>query len=291
MSARSATALAFAAVVLGAAPRLVEGQCRPPEDSNEAKLLAYYAAPIVFAPQGAPGGVRRGVTLGGELTYIPRPDPSLQRTGRCFMPKEESTQLSSVFPRPRLAIGLPFGVVIEASYLPPLKVAGAQANLFSGAISLSRPLIALGAGGTPILYALRAHVTRGWVRGAITCASSALQTTDAGAPCYGTSPSRDTFHPNMWGIDGSIGRAFAGGKVDLYGGGGANWLAPRFRVGFTSATGSVDRTRVEVDLRRAAWFGGGSWRLLGAWAATGQVYGVPEDVTLFRLGVMGPVMR
>ena len=74
-------------------------------------------------------------------------------------------------------------------------------------------------------------------------------------------------------------------------GGGVNWLAPRFRVGFTDGNGLVDNTRVEVDLRRAAWFTGGSWRVLGPWSATGQVYGVPADVTLFRLGIMGPVAR
>ena len=263
-------------------------QCRPPASSNEAKLLAYYAAPIVFAPQSAPATGRRGVSLGGELTYIPRPDPSLERTGLCFVPKEESTQLSPVFPRPRLALALPFGVLVEGSWLPPIEVAGAKANIFSGAVSLSRLL--LGFGDRPVLYgAARVHVTRGSVRGAITCAKSALQTSDAARPCYGTDPSRDTFHPNMWGLDASLGRPIAGGRGELYAGGGVNWLAPRFRVGFTDGTGYVDTTRVEVDLRRTALFAGGSWRLLGRWAATGQIYSVPEDVTLVRLGVLGTV--
>lgn len=290
MSARRGL-LRFAALLAGTvAARGAGAQCRPPASSNEAKLLAYYAAPIVFAPQGAPGPATRGLTLGGELTYIPEPDPSLQRTGLCFTPKQESTQLSPVFPRPRLALGLPWGLLIEASYLPPLKVAGAQANMFSGAIAVSRMLLALD--GKPVLHgAARVHMTRGWVRGAITCAKSALQTRDSSAPCYGTSPSRDTFRPNMWGIDGSIGRAFVSGRLDLYAGGGVNWLAPRFRVGFTDGNGLVDSTRVEVDLQRAAWFAGGSWRVIGPWSATGQVYGVPADVTLFRLGVMGPIAR
>lgn len=281
----------WSAILLGAGllPAAARAQCRPPENSNEAKLLAYYAAPIVFAPQGAPARPKRALTLGGELTYIPEPDASLQHTGLCFTPKQESTQLSPVFPRPRVAIGLPYGVLVEGSYLPPLKVAGAQANLFSGAVSLSRTLVETG--GAPIVAAARVHLTRGWVRGAITCAKSALQTRDSSAPCYGTAPSRDTFHPNMWGIDGSIGRAFLSGRLDLFAGGGVNWLAPRFRVGFTDGNGLVDNTRVEVDLRRAAWFTGANWRVLGPWSATGQVYSVPADVTLFRLGIMGPVAR
>ncbi|NUO62164.1 MAG: hypothetical protein HOQ11_16340 [Gemmatimonadaceae bacterium] len=280
----------LAVAVLGGALLVPEGavaQCRPPESSNEAKLLAYYAAPIVFAPQGAPGAVTRRITLGGELTYIPEPDPALQRTGVCFTPKQESTQLSPVFPRPRLELALPLGVLVEASYLPPVKVASAEANLFSGAVSLSRALVETH--GAPIVAAARVHVTHGWVRGAITCAKKALQTQDSAAPCYGSAPSRDTFHPNMWGIDGSLGRAFASGRLNLFAGGGATWLAPRFRVGFTSGTGLVDNTLVAVDLRRAAWFTGATWRLLGTWSATGQVYGVPGDVTLGRIGVMGPI--
>ena len=279
-----------AATLAGAAlaPRATLAQCRPPEGSNEAKLLAYYAAPIVFAPQGGPSVAKRPLTLGGELTYIPEPDPSLQRTGVCFTPKQESTQLSPVFPRPRLSIGLPYGVLVEASYLPPIKVADAEANLFSGAVSLSHALVETN--GAPVVAAARVHVTHGWVRGAITCAKKALQTQDSSAPCYGSAPSRDTFHPDMWGIDGSIGRAFASGRLDLFAGGGVNWLAPRFRVGFTSGTGLVDNTLVEVDLRRAAWFAGGTWRLLHAWSATGQLYAVPGDVTLGRIGIMGPIM-
>jgi hypothetical protein len=286
VSGRGLATLALAAlggVLL--APSGAAAQCRPPASSNEAKLLAYYAAPIVFAPQAAPGQLRRSLTLGGELTYIPEPDPSLQHTGLCFTPKQESTQLSPVFPRPRLSLGLPYGALVEASWLPPVKVAGAEANMFSGALSLSRAIVRTE--GAPIVAAARVHMTRGWVRGAITCAKSALQTRDSSAPCYGTAPSRDTFHPNMWGIDGSIGRAFHSDRLNLYGGGGVNWLAPRFRVGFTSGNGLVDNTPVEVDLRRVAWFAGGSWRVARQWAATGQVYGVPEDVTLFRLGVMG----
>jgi hypothetical protein len=73
-------------------------------------------------------------------------------------------------------------------------------------------------------------------------------------------------------------------KLSLYAGGGVTWLAPRFRVGFADSRGFVDRTRVEVDLRRIAVFGGGSYHLAGIWSATAQVYSVPVDVTLFRLG-------
>lgn len=266
------------------APLGASGQCLPPEDSNEARLLAYYEAPMIFSAQLAPGRVRAGgMSIAGDLTYIPKPDRSLQRTSRCFTPKDESTQLSPVFPRPRLLVVLPFGVTLEGSYLPPLRVGGAQANLFSGALSLSRG-IGSWVGG-PIDATVRAHGTRGWVRGAITCAKSALQQRDASVPCYGTKPSRDTFRPNAWGVEGMLSRRLMHGRLGLYGGAGMNSLAPRFQVGFTDGAGVVDRTRVEVDLTRAAFFAGADWRLRGMVSATAQLYAVPEDVTLFRLGL------
>jgi len=268
------------ALVLGAVP--AAAQCRPGEDSNEAKLLAHYSAPIVFAPQGAPSFARGRVTIGGDLTYIPQPDPALERTGRCFMPKKESTRLSPVFPRPRLTIALPLGIGVEVAYLPPVRVAGAKPNLLSGALSVARPLFVVA--GQPIVAAARVHATRGYVNGAITCGDDALQQSDSTAPCYGSEKSNDTFRPNMWGIDGSVGRAFRDGRLSVYAGGGVTWLAPRFRVGFDDGRGFVDRTRVEVDLRRVAIFGGGAWHLAGIWSATAQLYSVPVDVTLFRIG-------
>ena len=264
-------------------------QCRPGEDSNEAKLLAHYSAPIVFAPRGAPSFARGRVTIGGDLTYIPRPDPALERTGRCFMPKQESTRISPVFPRPRLTVALPLGIGVEVAYLPPIRVGGAKANLVSGALSIAQPLFAIG--GQPLVAAARVHATRGYVNGAITCGADAIQQSDPAAPCYGTEKSNDTFRPNMWGIDGSAGRAFRDGKLSVYAGGGVTWLAPRFRVGFEDGRGFVDRTRVEVDLRRVALFGGGSWHLAGAWSATAQVYSVPVDVTLFRVGATASLAR
>lgn len=273
-------ALVFAAL----APLGASGQCLPPEDSNEARLLAYYEAPIIFSPQLTPGRMRPGgFAIAGDLTYIPKPDPSLQRTSRCFTPKDESTQLSPVFPRPRLVVALPFGVTIEGSYLPPLTVAGAQANLLSGSVSLSR-----GAGrwlGGPVTASVRAHGTRGWVRGAITCAERALQQRDPSDPCYGTRPSRDSFRPNAWGLEAMLSRTMLADRLGVYGGAGMNWLRPRFQVGFTDGTGFVDRTRVEVDLTRATLFAGAEWRLRGMVSATAQLYAVPEDVALFRLGL------
>jgi len=277
---------AFAFVVLASAR--AGAQCTPGENSNEAKLLAHYSAPIAFAPQTGPAFARGGVALGGDLTYIPKPDPALESTGSCFNARK-STQLSPVFPRARLTIGLPLGIGLEVGYLPPVRVAGAKANLLSGAVSVARPVVSVA--GQPIMAAARVHATRGYVNGAITCNDDALQQSNPSGPCYGSEKSNDTFRPNMWGIDGSVGRAFLERRLSLYAGGGVTWLAPRFRVGFTDATGYNDRTRVEVDLRRLSAFGGATYHLAGIWSATAQVYSFPATVTLFRVGATARLGR
>jgi hypothetical protein len=277
-----------AVAALALAPVAASGQCRPGEDSNEAKLLAHYSAPITFAPQVGPASARGHIVIGADLTYIPKPDPALERTGSCFNAKK-STQLSPVFPRPRLTIGLPLGIGIEVGYLPPVRVASAKANLVSGAVSVARPLLSVA--GQPIVLGARIHATRGYVNGPITCNDESIQQSDPNGPCYGSQESNDTFRPNMWGIDGSVGRSFLDRRLDLYAGGGITWLAPRFRVGFTDATGYTDRARVEVDLHRFAAFGGATWRLAGIWSATAQLYSVPVDVTLFRIGATARLGR
>src|SRR5690606_28958690 len=119
--------LLFALMLLGTAvPERAAAQCRPGPNSNEAKLLAYYAAPLTFSPGGtlerlAPGGVR----LAFDLTWIPEPSESLRRTDQCFLPKEENTQLSPILPRPRVAVGVAGDLVLEATWLPPITVADA----------------------------------------------------------------------------------------------------------------------------------------------------------------------
>lgn len=283
-----ALGMSLVLVALVLPPATAGAQCRPGEHSNEAKLLAHYSAPIAFAPQTGPAFARDRLVLGGDFTYIPKPDPAVESTGTCFNGKK-STQLSPVFPRARLTIGLPSGIGLEVGYLPPARVAGAKANLVSGAVSVARPFLSVG--GQPITAAARVHATRGYVNGAITCNDDALQQSNPSGPCYGSKESNDTFRPNMWGIDGAVGRSFLDRRLDLYAGGGMTWLSPRFRVGFTDATGYHDRTRVEVDLHRLSAFGGATYHLAGIWSGTAQVYSFPEDVTLFRVGATARLGR
>ena len=114
-------------------------ECRPPTDSHEAKLLAFYSAPMSFSPLGAPERRRPGsVVLGVEVSPVPVPPPGLERTSFCYNGKVAQTRLAAAFPRPRVVVALPAGLALEGSYLPPVTVADAQPNLGSVALSYAR---------------------------------------------------------------------------------------------------------------------------------------------------------
>jgi hypothetical protein len=262
-----------------------EAQCRVAASSNEGKLLAFYTAPIVFSMATAPEVMRpASVRIGAEGEYIPKPNPAIEQTGACFTQKSEHTSLSPVFGRPRITIGGPFGFGLEAAYLPPVTIARATPNLFSFALSQSHNF-SVGPAATGTTLMLRLHGTFGNVKGAITCPRSSLQQTSPTSPCYGTSPSKDTFHPDMFGGEIAAGFAPGSGGISFYVGAGANRIDPHFQVGFTDATGNVDRTQVELasPLVRATVFGGVTAVVRRIFDAGAQIYSVPSDATLFRL--------
>jgi hypothetical protein len=260
-------------------------QCRVKTDSNEGKLLAFYTAPIVFsmatAPQEMPPG---SIRIGAEGEYIPKPDRAIEQTGACFTQKSEKTSLSPVFGRPRITIGGPGGFALEAAYLPPVTIARAKPNLFSFGLSHAHHF-ALGPASSGTTLILRLHGTFGNVKGAITCPRSSLQQSAPLSPCYGTNPSKDTFHPDMFGGEIAAGFAPGSGVISFYAGAGANRIDPHFQVGFTDLNGNVDATQVELErpLTRATVFGGVTAVLRRILDVGAQIYSVPSDATLFRL--------
>ena len=281
----SAVRLTAALLLAGSAARAQD--CHPGKNSNEAKLLAFYSVPIAFATQLAamPFGhphKPRLLMVGADVAYVPKPDASLRVTSECFIPKDHTTQLTSFFPRPRVVASLPYGFVVEASYLPPVRFASAKAHVFSAAVS--RLGLSLPVRGEPLVLVLRAHGTVGAIQGAITCSRGALRPNDPADPCFGTQPSEDTFHPNMAAIEGVLGRRFAR-RGELYLGAGNSWLFPRFQVGFRDGFGGLEDTRLIVNLSRVNAFGGGAIRVAERWLVTGQVYTAFSDATVARVGV------
>ena len=260
-------------------------QCKVATNSNEGKLLAFYTAPIVFSMATAPEVMRpASIRIGAEVEYIPKPSPAIEQTGACFTQKSEHTSLSPVFGRPRITVGGPFGFALEAAYLPPVTIARATPNLFSFGISQARHFEA-GPVSTGTTLLLRVHGTFGNVKGAITCPRSSLQQSSPSSPCYGTTPSKDTFHPDMFGGEIAAGFASGSGDISFYAGAGANRIDPHFQVGFTDANGNVDMTQVQLasPLVRATIFGGATAIVRQIFDLGAQIYSVPSDATLFRL--------
>ncbi|MFL5574484.1 MAG: hypothetical protein ACJ79S_00715 [Gemmatimonadaceae bacterium] len=267
-------------LTLAPAQRSVAQLCRPPASSNEAKTFAIFSVPLAFGPGLAPETHPR-FQLGLEGAYLPRVDRATATPTICQPGKgPEATDLLFAVPRPRIGVPLPLGLALEASWIPPVRVAGVKANLFG--VSLAKSF------GLGILVgSLRAHGTFGSIHAAITCARPALA--NPASECFNGTLSDDEFSPNIFGADLSLGRTMVGGRLRPYIGGGYNRLQPRFRVNFTNQFGIVDRTRVEVNLDRAVLFGGATLQVADPLTATTEVYAAPGDAVTVRLVVRAAV--
>ena len=257
--------------------------CTPGPTSNEAKLLAFFEVPTAFSQLGAPRILPPWtVSLDLEVAYVPSADSSIQLTSECFQSKSENSNLTSVFARPRLTLVLPAQFAVEVSYVPPVSVNDAMPHLFSAAVSRAQEL-GVDVGASPLVFLARGYLTVGQIEGPITCSDGDLQQTEPFEPCYGTEPSRDTYEPNMFGLDGTLALTVLGGSIGLYAGGGIAWERPRFQVGFVDLTGAVDTTQVEVNLTRGTVFGGASWWFAKRLELSAEVYSIPADGTTIRL--------
>jgi len=273
---RHALRLTFLAIV--ALPCVARGQCRPPGNSHEARLLAFYSVPVVFVADPTTLAIpsKPLVSIGVEGEYVPTPSAELQHTEFCYTGKAEHTSLTKFFGRPRLAVSLPSGVGAELSYLPPVTIAQATPNLFSAALWLTRTLRP----GTNLTF--RVNGTTGSIRGPITCPKEALQQQDPNAPCYGTAQSTDEFRPRMIGEEILLTRSLASSPFSFVAGIGMNELMPRFRVGFSDLSGGTDHTTIAVNLRRFTGLLGGSFRFTPRCSATAEGYASASDVATVR---------
>ena len=253
-------------------------QCRPPRGSNEARLLALYSVPIVFSADPSSLSLPSGVwKLSGEAAYVPTAPAALQHTSYCYAARGQNTGLTSLFGRPRLAVGLPRGFGLEISYLPPITVANATPDLGSAAFWFTRGV------SSRLQLTARVHGTIGVVKGPITCSRSALQLTDPASPCYGTNPSIDEFRPNMAGAEFVASTIpTTSSRFGFFGGLGVNELYPRFRVGFTNQLGVVDHTRIVVDLTRVSALTGATVMLGHRCDASAQAFTSFSDATTVR---------
>jgi len=250
--------------------------CRPSAGSNEATLLTHYSVPLTFGAALPSPSLRPGeVALALEAAWLSTPPADVRRSGDCYVDKAQNTNLSPVLPRPRVAVGLPAGFMVEASLLPPVTVADVTPLLVGMALAYAAPI------GTRATLHARAHGTIGYVDGPVTCARSALQNNPF-APCFGDTPSNDRYAPNVYGgellLDWSLRGAWSGAL-----GVGAVHARPDFQVNFTNGAGVRDGTRVRFD-ETAASFTAGLSRRLGARTALGvMAYAVPGQTATVRM--------
>jgi hypothetical protein len=268
--------LILSALVLGwPGSSAAQGDCFPGSASNEAKTMAIFAVPLAFGRAGAPD-LYPGFKAGIELTYLPKVSDAAATPTICRPGKgPEHTNLLFGIARPRFAMPLPLGLILQGSWVPPVRVNGVKANLFG--VSLEKAFGRLDG----LVAALRAHATFGSVRAPITCDDAALA--DPGSECFGGTRSDDRISPNILGVDLAVGGTMAGGRLRPYGGAGYNRLQPRFQVDFTNRFGDLDQRRVEVDLNRLVVFGGATWQMAERLDIGGEVYAAPADAVTARI--------
>jgi hypothetical protein len=269
---------AIAAVMLALgwpAVAVAQGDCFPGPESNEAKTLAIFAVPLAFGRGSAPDlfpGFRAGV----ELAYLPNVDEATATPTICRPGKgPENVDLLFALPRPRIELPLPFGLALQASWVPPVRVRGVKANLIG--ISVEKAFGDLDG----LVAALRVHATFGSVRAPITCDDEALE--EPSSECFGGTRSDDRLSPNIMGIDLAVGGPVAEGRLRPYGGVGYNRLQPRFQVNYTDQFGELDDRRVEVNLDRFVMFGGATWQTTDRLSVTAEMYTAPADAITGRV--------
>ncbi|MGH7498353.1 MAG: hypothetical protein ACREL3_05830 [Gemmatimonadales bacterium] len=257
-----------------------QGLCTPPKDSHEAQLLAAYSVPLAYAFAGSTGTLAPGaVRLMLEGTYLPKIAEDIRTPTICRPGKgPENTDLLFAYPRPRAAIGLPGGLQLEASWVPPVRLNQVKSNLVGFSLARGFPI---GASGTELM--LRAHGTFGVIQGPITCDDEELA--DPSTECYLGTRSDDHYHPNILGVEGIFAWSLGGGRVRPFVGAGANVLHPRFQVNFTNQFGALDNTKVEVDMTRGALLGGATWVAASGLGLTGEIYGAPGDAVTGRVAL------
>ena len=269
--------LLWGGLLLLPATAAAQGDCFPPKDSHEAMVFGIFSVPLAFGASGAPV-VRAPWSVTAELegAYIPNVDsvtstPTVCRPGK----GSENTDFALALPRPRVVLGLPAGFWFEASWVPPVRLNGAKANLVG--LALGR-VFRLGSRG--MVLGLRAHATAGSIHAPITCDDKALQ--DPTSECFGGTRSDDRYKPNIFGLEGTLGWSLGGGRFRPFMGGGYNLLHPRFQVHFRNQAGQLDMRKVTVDLNRGVLFGGATWSPSGSWSFTGEIYSAPTDAVTGR---------
>jgi hypothetical protein len=267
-------------VSAGAQERQVQ---RHRADEPEGRLLAYYAATMVFSPLGRIAGsavTRSQWTIGLEGTLLPHLSEAQRRPG---IDKPETTNLAPVLPRPRVAWRSRSGTLLEGSWVPPVRVGDATANILSAAASRT---VATWRG---IAFAPRLSFVAGRVKGAITCNASTAR--GGGAPlatyylhvCHDRD-SEDWFEPRLVAGDVIASRRFTPLRALAYVGIGGRVDRSRFDIGVLDDRGRRDPDHPILSLHdtRPHLAMGAHWTATRALDVAAEWFHAPGSVSTVR---------
>jgi len=267
---------------LGVFPAILTAQadCFPGPNSNEAKTFALLSVPLAFTGARAPAVPAHGIGVGLEVASITVVDSATATPTVCRPGKgPENTDAVPVVVRLRFAAAVQ-GFLLELSWIPPVGVNGVKSNLIGVAIAHPFTLSA------KWVLGVRAEGVFGSIHAPIVCDEAAVS--DPASECFGGTISNDTWQPGIFGVEAVVGGG--GGKVRPHLGLGYTHLSPRFQVNFTNAQGETDNRKVEVDLNRAAVFGGVSVPL-GPLLLTGEAYATIGDAVIGRMVLRLPLSK
>lgn len=273
--------LAFGALLV-AAPLAAQGTCKPGKNSREADLFGHFSVPLAFSAGQAPWLYVPGAILVGlEGTYVPDASDRIATPTYCRPDKKrpENVNILSAYPRPRIAFALPNGVLLEASWTPPVRINTVKPNLWSFALSRTVPVNKHGT-----MFMGRAHATIGHINAPFTCGSAQVKDA-ANTVCFDGKVSDDRYNPNIFGVELAFGWAWAHGRIRPFLGAGYNILHPRFQVNFTNAQQPpvTDRQKVEVNLSRFVASGGVTLAPTPRFSLSAEAYTAPSDLITGRL--------
>ncbi len=218
--------------------------------------MGFYSSALASNPLGSPfrsGVAPWSIELGMELSYVPHLNRQQRTAG---YDKPESSNLSPVLPRPRLSLALPGAVVLDASWLPPIQVVDAKANLFG--LSLRRE-VRLGSGTYPFAVTPRISFLEGRITGAITCsekmAAGTLEDVFYYANICHAHASKDYFDPTHFTVDLSFhhGPRFLG--ADSYLTAGVRREYTSFDIGVIGDNGVRDLDHPILEMNATRGFG------------------------------------
>jgi len=211
-------------------------------DRPESWAMAWFATLTIPTALAGPEPLEPGaLELSVEGGWVPQLSEE-QRTVGFIGEKPEDLNRTSVFGRPRIAVGLPAQLTATLAWAPPVDVGGIEPRLLS--LSIARPLWQ----GSRARLGARVFGERGTLRGDLSCPADSAGSDDPDRNPYGCeAPSRDTMSVRLVGLELSAGRtleslpqvtpyvAVAGSRVH------SEYQVQAMRFGF------LDRTLLETD--------------------------------------------